>query len=285
MKRPQHGFTLVEAIVAMVVMGIAAALVGMFIRFPIESYFDTERRGRLTDRADTALRRMARDLRLALPNSVRVMTSGGAHYIEFMQTRTGGRYRVDPASSGSGAVKNELDFTSKDKSFQVIGTPPVYVAGDHLVIANLGENSGSDVYMGQNISPISAISTAAAGGEVTFGGATGFRFPIASPGYRFFIVDARVTYRCDPVTRELRRYWGYGMPPPVSATPVAQAIPPNTAISALLADGVAACTITYDSNVANTRSGVISISLTLADPQAPAEAVTLFQQVHVSNIP
>ncbi len=282
MKRPQHGFTLVEAIVAMVVMGIAAALVGMFIRFPIESYFDTERRGRLTDRADTALRRMARDLRLALPNSVRVMTSGGAHYIEFMQTRTGGRYRVDPASSGSGAVKNELDFTSKDKSFQVIGAPPVYINGDYLVIANLGENSGSDVYSGQNISAISAISDAASGGVVTFGGTDGFRFPVASPGYRFFIVDSRVTYRCDPVTRELRRYWGYGMPP---VAPSAQAVPPNTAASALLAAGVSACTVTYDSNVANTRTGVISISLTLADPQAPTESVTLFQQVHVSNIP
>lgn len=87
--RSQSGFTLVEAIVAMVVFGIAVALIGMFIRFPIQSYFDTERRARLTDRADTALRRMTRDLRLALPNSVRVMQDGAVQYLEFFQTRAG----------------------------------------------------------------------------------------------------------------------------------------------------------------------------------------------------
>lgn len=278
----QRGFTLIEAIVTLIVLATVGALVGMFIRFPIESYFDTERRARLTDRADTALRRIARDLRLALPNSVRVMTDDGVQYLEFMQTRTGGRYRVDPASSGSGAVLNPLDFTINDTSFQVIGSPPVHVAGEYLVVANLGAGSGADAYRGDNISPISAISAAAAGGEITFGGAGGFRFPVPSPGYRFFIVDSRVTYRCDPATGELRRNWSYGLPPTGDGT---QAAPPEAAASALLAEGVTACTITYDSNVANTRTGVVSISLTLADPQAVEESVTLFHQVHVSNIP
>jgi MSHA biogenesis protein MshO len=284
----QRGYTLVEAIVSLIVLAIVGALVGMFIRFPIESYFDTERRARLTDSADGAVRRMARDLRLALPNSLRVMSvdtgvpGRPAHYLEFMQTRAGGRYRAEPASSGSGAVQNALDFTINDKSFQVIGDVPVHVAGNYLVVANLGEGSGSDAYRGENISPISAISAAAAGGEITFGGAGGFRFPVPSPGNRFFIVDSRVTYGCDPASGELRRYSGYGLPPTGSGT---QAVPPVGAASALLAEGVTACTVTYDSNVANTRSGVVSISLTLADPDAPDESVTLFHQVHVSNVP
>lgn len=287
-QRRQQGFTLVEAIVTLIVLSIVGALVGMFIRFPIESYLDTERRAGLADRADTALRRIARDLRLALPNSVRVMNVGGVQYLEFMQTRTGGRYRVDPASCiadatpCTGAVTNPLDFTIADKSFQVIGAPPVFVPDEYLVVANLGVGSGVDVYRGENISPISAISAAADGGEITFGGGIGFRFPVPSPGYRFFIVNDRITYRCDPTSGELRRYWGYGLPPSDTG---AQAVPPEAAVNALLAHGVTACTITYDSNVANTRSGVVSLSLTLADPEAANEAVTLFHQVHVSNIP
>lgn len=265
------GFTLVEAIVAMVILGIAAALVGMFIRVPIESYFDTERRGRLTDTADTALRRIARDLRLALPNSVRVTYVGGVPYLEFFQTRTGGRYRTDPSSGGSGSNLNFLDFTTADTSFQVIGTAPTFATGDYLAIANLGPGSGADAYAGDNIVPITGI----AGGVISFGA---FRFPVPSPGFRYFIVNSRVTYRCDRTTGELRRYWGYGMPPAGGLQPT----PPAGGGNALLANKVSGCTITYDANVANTRTGVVGLSLSLTEQN---ETVTLFQEVHVSNVP
>lgn len=275
----QSGFTLVEAIVAMVVFGIAAALIGMFIRFPIQSYFDTERRARLTDRADTALRRMTRDLRLALPNSVRVMQDGTTQYLEFFQTRAGGRYRMEPAAGGSGGNLDALDFTATDVSFQIIGTAPAYISGDYVAITNLGPDSGADAYNGDNIAEVKSVDSSS--GVLTL--KSGFRFPVPSPGNRFFIVDSRVTYRCDPSTGELRRYWGYSMPPvPANKN---QAVPPVTAASALLATGVTACTITYDSNVSNTRSAIVSILLTLADAQVPQEAVSLFHQVHVSNVP
>ncbi len=277
--RSQSGFTLVEAIVAMVVFGIAVALIGMFIRFPIQSYFDTERRARLTDRADTALRRMTRDLRLALPNSVRVMQDGAVQYLEFFQTRAGGRYRIEPAVGGSGGDLDALDFTVTDSSFQIVGTAPTYVSGDYVAITNLGPDSGADAYNGDNIAEVKSVDSSS--GVLVL--KNGFRFPVPSPGNRFFIVDSRVTYRCDPSTGELRRYWGYSMPPtPANKN---QTVPPVTAASALLATGVTACTITYDSNVSNTRSAIVSILLTLADAQAPQEAVSLFHQVHVSNVP
>lgn len=282
--RRQRGFTLVESIVALTVLAIVGALIGMFIRFPIESYFDTERRARLSDRADTALRRIARDLRLALPNSVRVMSDGEAQSLEFMQTRAGGRYRAEPddciddVPPCAGAEANALDFIRADASFQVIGDVPGDVADTYLVVANLGDGSGSDVYRAENIRSVTGISE----GVISFDGTGSFRFPVPSPGHRFFIVNERVTYRCDPDTGELRRYRGYGLPPTGDGT---QAAPPEAAASALLAEGVTACTITYDKNVANTRSGVVSLSLTLADPEAVDESVTLFHQVHVSNVP
>ena len=64
------GFTLIEAIVVIVITGIIASMVAVFIRTPVDGYLDAERRAGLTDIADTAVRRMARDIRLALPNSV-----------------------------------------------------------------------------------------------------------------------------------------------------------------------------------------------------------------------
>ena len=65
------GFTLVEMVVVIAIVGILAAAATQLIRNPAQSFIDSENRANLTDRADTALRRMARDIRNALPNSVR----------------------------------------------------------------------------------------------------------------------------------------------------------------------------------------------------------------------
>ena len=66
-----RGFTLLEAVLVIVITGIIAAIVAVFIKLPVDSYLDSARRAELTDVADTAVRRMARDIHLALPNSVR----------------------------------------------------------------------------------------------------------------------------------------------------------------------------------------------------------------------
>ncbi|HJW54946.1 MAG TPA: prepilin-type N-terminal cleavage/methylation domain-containing protein, partial [Burkholderiaceae bacterium] len=71
-KKPHQGFTLLEAIIVIAITGIIAAVVAVFIVKPVQGYVDSARRAEMTDTADTALRRISRDLHLALPNSVRV---------------------------------------------------------------------------------------------------------------------------------------------------------------------------------------------------------------------
>lgn len=263
--RLQQGFTLIEAIVVIVVMGIVMALSAMFIRQPIEAYFDTARRAELTDTADTALRRLARDIRSAVPNSIR--QSG--NYLEFVPIKTAGRYRAEVEAGGGG---DPLDFTSAtDSSFAVLGPPATVSSGDSIVIYNLGI-PGSDVYEGTSLR--AAIS---GGSSVSYTvGAT--QFPFASPANRFQVVGGAVTYECaanpgNPANGYLRRYSGYaiqsGQPTPPTVTP------------AILASNVAACSMTYTSGVQQ-RSGLVAISLTLKKQN---ESVTLYHEVHVSNVP
>jgi len=99
--RSQSGFTLVEMIIVIVITGILGGMVAVFLKAPIQGYMDSTRRAEMTDIADSTLRRLERDLRTALPNSVRiygaVSGSGSCNgtetcYLEYLETIAGGRY-------------------------------------------------------------------------------------------------------------------------------------------------------------------------------------------------
>lgn len=269
--KSQQGFTLVEAIVAIVITGIVAAMVTMFIRTPIQQYMDAESRAALTDVADTALRRMGRDLRLALPNSIRVDATG--KYVEFLVTRGGGRYLAEADDLAPG---NILDFYNAARlSFDVVGPVPAMAANEFVVVYNLGPGippaDAYDCAAGCNRAAIASV----AGNTVTLA-ANPFAaqaVKMESPSRRFQVVSGAVSYGC--AGGELRRYEGY-------AIAAAQPVPPAGG-GALLAGGVADCNFSY-TPLANQRAALVGLWVRLQN-QAADEGITLFHQVHVDNTP
>jgi MSHA biogenesis protein MshO len=265
--RSAEGFSLIELTVVIAVAGIVAAAVALFITRPIEGYLGTVRRAELADAADTAARRMARELRAAVPNSVRVNGAGTA--VELLLARSGGRYRAEPTGSGAGDV---LDFASAtDNSFDVAGPAVEAASGDQIVVYNLGI-PGADAYAGDT-----RRAYAGAAGSVTniaFAPA-GAPYPFASPASRFQVAEGPVSYVCDLAAGTLRRYAGY----PIVA---AQAVPPAGGGGALLAEDVTACRITYDPVVIAQRAGLVTVELTLS---RDGEQATLYHAVHVGNVP
>lgn len=276
MTKSERGVSLVELIVVIAITGILAAAVAIFIRRPVEGYVDAARRAELTDLADTALRRMTRDVRTALPNSLRVTISGNVNYLEYLQTSGGGRYRAEVAADGSG---NILDFTTADASFDVIGPMPTMAAGNSIVVYNLNADPAittSNAYVGDNRAAYSSNTAT----TITLTAAK--LFPFTSPGKRFQVVQTPVTYACDPLpvgTGELRRVSGYAIqaaqPNNINASPLSTA-----PVNALLARNVLACTFSYAA--VSQRTGVLALSLQL---DSGGESVRLFQQVHVNNVP
>jgi len=265
----QSGLTLVELVVTIVITGIIAAGIAVFIQRPVEGYLDAERRAELTDEADTALRRITRDLRTALPNSVRVDASG--KFIEFIESTGGGRYRAELDSGGLG---NILDFTAADTAFDVIGPAPVLATGNQIVVYNLNSSgTSSNAYFGDN----RAALTSTAAPPVAIASTL---FPESSPARRFHVVSGPVTYGC--TGGQLIRYSGY-------AYNTAQVAPPAGGSSAVLAGNVdvANCSFSYSAGSLGERTGTVSMVLTLvrSGGAGTPEQVRLFQQAQVNNAP
>jgi MSHA biogenesis protein MshO len=265
--RPTQGFTLIEAIFVLVITSILATIAFAFIRVPIQAYFDGARRAELTDIADTAIRRIARDVRLALPNSIRTTTVGTTLFcLEFLQTSSGGRYRAD-LSSNPLAPGDPLDFSISDTSFDVLGPAVTAVINNDLVaVYNLGIPE-ANAYAGNNTSTITGMT----GNKITINTK---QFPFASPGNRFQIISSPVSYVCDKTTGLLKRYSNYAIQPVQPVT--------FTGTSALLAKNVGDCNFTYTSQAITQRTGLLAISLQLT---LAGENVSLYHEVHVSNAP
>ena len=300
--RSPRGFTLLEMIMVIVITGVIAGMVAVFIKGPVDSYFDMARRAELTDTADTAVRRMGRDIRLALPNSVRNPVDGSDQCIEFMPTKSGGRYRGDQTSALTGDI---LDFTTSDTSFEMLGlnsSLPVearIATGDIAVVYNDG-SSGGNAYAGANAIGVAGVcetslpcpTVLANSTAITFvpAGATIFArkaFPSASPASRFQVLPSAeqvVAFACSAGT--LARY---SRNITARTTPWAQ--PANCAAmtagatSAVLAKQASACSIKYEppgSGSGGGRFGMVSISLAAT---RSGESVNLYHQVHVDNTP
>ena len=113
----QHGFTLIELVITLVISTIVVSFVSLFITGPVRGFADQARRVRLVDAADAALERIGRDVRRALPNSVRVTSSAGVAALEVLSTVDGARYRAQPP----GTADQILDFAAADGSLNVLG--------------------------------------------------------------------------------------------------------------------------------------------------------------------
>ncbi len=284
-----RGFTLIEVLTTLVLLSALAALgMGLIVR-PAQSFSEQARRSQLIDLADTALKRMARDVRHALPNSVRTQTAGTRTALEFLHTSGGGRYRaqLEADASGDPLVNGAADTFDVLGTLLVNGTVDTGPAGqasclsdlaDCLVIYNTGLGPGDfNAYQGDNIATLTAVAP----GQLSFDNGAGWSFPFVIPPtaeQRFYIVDTPQSFVCDTATRELRRFTGY---PIGAAQPITDA--DFGTAGDLLASNVASCQFTYNPG-AGFRHGLVTVRAVVDDPGS-GERVALLHQVHVINVP
>jgi MSHA biogenesis protein MshO len=291
--RGARGFTLIELILVIVVGSALAATLVVFMRPALLGYLATRARADLVEQADSALRRMARDVRVAVPNSIR---QPGSQCFELLPSSAGGRYRMEPdtvndsapdCTPGAGCAA-PLDTTQATTVFDVLSPLAVTPAvGDAVVVGN---QVPEQVYGGSNRAAITSLSTpAAAYGRMRIG-ITSTQFPNGYDGGRFLVVPAAqgpVFYVCAGADGSidaqgngrgrLMRLMSYGYN---AAYPAGC---PDTTPGHLLASRVLSCQFTYDPNQGATQqNGFVWLQIVLA---RAGEQITLAYGAHVDNAP
>jgi len=289
-----RGFTMIELIIVVVIGAVIAVTVGLVVRPAADAYLDSRVRADLSDQADSALRRMLRDIRQAVPNSIRMPNT---QCFELVPTSTGGRYRTAPDLANdqnlpctpSATCSAPLDTSVATTVFDTLTTLSTQPAvGDWVVINN---QNTADVYAGSNRAQITDVAASPLPSQgVTRITVSPTQF---SPGYdggRFQVVpnaQQAVFYVCSGADGTLdANGHGKGVLYRVKAYGFNAAQPsacPTTSGADVVATRLTSCAFIYDPNQGATQqSGFMWLQLTMAISR---ETATLAAGAHVLNTP
>lgn len=286
MNTREAGFTLIELVITMSITAIVIGFAAIFFSGPVRGFTDQVRRAELVDAAESALRRMQRDIRRGLPNSIRVTTNGTVSALEILNTVEGVRYRSGPPPGNASAW---LTFATADNSFNSIGqfdaiSKPFSSTSHYLSIYNVGVAGANAYDLADVITPPGTqidIDDAAETGEDNIQLNPSFEFTYPSPRQRVYLIDTPVSFLCDTSNGRLTRYSGYTIASSQSDRDTAAELLGAGATDAIMSDNLSACTFTYTPGTAQ-RAALVTLSLTLSQD---GESISLLQQVHVDNVP
>lgn len=171
------GFTLIELITVIVLLGVLVSAITSFIKFGTQIYTETSARDQLVSSARFAIERLNRDIRNALPNSLRLTNANQC--LEFTPIIESTIYTDIPvlpeiARNTINVIKFDQAF---DSNWQVIVYPLIT----------------DDVY-GNNDKRYSVASIAALGDERVITLASTVLFAEESPTQRLYFINGTVQY-------------------------------------------------------------------------------------------
>lgn len=277
-----RGFTLVELVTVIVLLGIIAGVLVPFILSAMQAYLDAKARATLVGEGRLALERLAREVRHAVPNSISVLSGGTG--IEFVRARAGGRYVARFDNYDTAFANNTLRFrrNANLSGLYVVGNALAFSANDVLIIGNtspadlMSGNPGPAVTLASIANTNAAAWPAGDGtgnGQILSFGAN-HQFRVESPGRHYAIADRTMEVGLTGST--LRWHTANGLTDYDAGIDWSAADP-------ILVDGVNAVTFTYAPGTPQS-TGVLRIDLLLGNAAA-GESIRLYHEVHVRNSP
>ena len=263
-----QGFTLVELVAVIVLLGIISVGASGYIRSGVEIYRDTVRRDDLAQQGRFIIERISRELRNALPGSVRVRNTGATHCVEFIPVEAASIYLgVLSAAPQNSFQAVDFDYSSAAVAGRQIAVYPV---------------DNADVYSGTAV--LTALTNVAGmlSNERTVNLAGPHRFAQDSPQNRFYIINNPVSFCASEGS--LIRYQGgaYGINVNQVVPPVASGLLMTEQIS--LADVNPKPVFSYTQGTLQ-RAAVVHMDLRFVDGDNTNEWLRFSQAVFLRNTP
>lgn len=256
------GFTLVELVMVIVLLGIVATVSVQFVALSTQGAIDVGSRQQRALSSVVISEQISRSLRAALPTSIR--TTPDQRCIEWMPIVAASNYLSLPMGSSPDA-------------FDAVPLADGRSANGRVVIYGYG----SDVYNLTSPGPVSPPASMPAGTApvtVTFDGGATHRFSTQSPEKRFYIVEGPRIF-CQQ-GRFLYRYKNYGIhTAPAGNLPVT--MPDREVLAANLQENSLQFEVTPPSLL---RGAVVSFAMVLEDASTQ-ETTNLSQEVQIRNVP
>lgn len=269
-----QGFTLVEMVTVILILGILVVGVSSFIIFGTRIFVESSSVDQVLSQSRFAIERMTRELRSALPNSVRLNGNNLTYQcVEFVPIKASTTYLAMPIAPSAAALTGSVILDNVASKIAVNQYVWIYPLTD------------SDVYniARQKRAQINSISTAA--NQVTLTFTANARFAEASPRQRIYFASAPVSYCFEKASSSneliLKRYTGYGLT-------ASQPVPADMGSGVLMAQGIAnALTNSADLPLILTPSSLVNNAMVHLQPRFNVNGET-FQyrhQVQVINVP
>ncbi len=264
----QKGFTLLELIVVIVLLGIISVGTTGFIVNSVQGYSDLARRDGIAATSRVAMDRMVRGLRNALPNSPRTSQDASGTCLEYVPILDATSYISIPLHSAVSTFPvipfSEAPELGKTAIYP-ISTAAVYQTGSPAVISP----------------DISSATSLLGPGAATLTLTSPHQYPAASPSKRMFIVDDPVSFCL--VGDRLYRYSNYAR----SATqPMPASLPstePNRALLAFPVTAPVAPVLPFTVvNATLQRNALVMLEFSV---EQNSEKLLIQQEVQIRNAP
>lgn len=248
------GFSLIELIAVLVILGLLSSFGISFVVKTTQSYQETQAISKLTVKARQSVERMSRQLRAALPYSIRLLNSGQC--IEFMPIASGGFYLNPVADISNGATAqstisvapHQVDFGTAN--FMTIGAmaPGEIYGGSGGSIASVNSRSVTSVNLGS--------------AKIWLRNSINKRFYLLNFPQAFCIDNNQLKY--------------------FSSVSISASTIDTTSGFSLLADSVSASTPFSLTSASDNRNTIVQINLQFAES---GRQVNFNQQVMIRNVP
>lgn len=261
-KANQPGFTVIELITVMVIMAILSVGTVRFISDGANGFATTLTRAQMVSDAQQLITRLSREVREALPSSIRVSAAGDC--LELIPIVGASVYLSAPVGSSASSLQAvPLDGAVLSANTRVAIAP----TSNPYALSTTG-----------SISPTVSVATPDANNEVAVTFATAHQFTQGSAQNRFYLVESPISY-CRQ-GGALWRYQNYGF---LNAQPTLADLPNSLPNRSLVAESIDPAGAMFDfSGATLERNATVTIDLAL---QQSGDELAINHLVQLRNLP